>query len=264
MLNNFLIFIVFFCRQKKMSLSRKVIQINVGSMFDIRKLDHFRILNSLKGYDPRECIFEIRVPKLNQLMKSQKGRGPMTEWEAKLYHNQLEEEGNKKLQQLVGDIVNLYLAISSSGIAKFLQSSIVVINLAIPLLCFQGQKMKFFDLESNFYRTMICSKGISILTAGRQCRLNDEEYGIYPLVKIPISSRSIFPNFADKAIRSELLTLSMSMKMFRRLVPLHYLRNNLMIQNTLHKNLMIQTQFVLCIAQYICRKFIKKQMLKIK
>jgi hypothetical protein len=71
---------------------------------------------------------------------------------------------------------------------------------------------------------------------------------------MPISSGRIFPDFADISIRNQLLALSMSMGMLFRLVPLSHL-------NKSHRN---QTRLIQCIAKYISRIFIKKQMLKCK
>jgi hypothetical protein len=153
---------------------------------------------------------------------------------------------------MLDDIKKLFLECRS--FANFLSSSIVVIKLQSR--CFQGRKSisLSFNLENIFGRIMRASERNSLSKAWERCGLGDDISGIFRYVRMPISSGSIFPDFADIYIRGELLALSMSMDMFFRLVPLSHL-------NKSHRNQMLLMQ---CIAKYICRIFIKKQMLKCK
>lgn len=228
-------------------------------------LKYSEVINSMLGLNPWDCDitieFDLRVEdylstgeckcpwsRTNPPCKPcQRGRSFRTRPEAEAIIRCIKERSTQAFQTMLDNIKQLFL--NCRRFAFFFQSSIVVINLQNRY--FQGQKISLsFDLGRIFERIMTSYERNSLLQAGQRCELSQS--GIYQHVRMPISSRSIFPDFADISIRNELLALSMSMKMLCRLVPLH----------RLHENVRIQMQFMRYIAQHICRMFIRKQMLK--
>jgi hypothetical protein len=173
--------------------------------------------------------------------------------EAQDITRRIEHRAQANLSRMLVDIEELFCSFGS--FANFLSSSFLVIRLQSR--CCEGQRKSLsvsFDTLSIFKRIMRECKKNSLSEAWVRCELGNDISEIFRYARMPISSGSIFPDFADISIRNQLLALSMSMGMLFRLVPLSHL-------NKSHRN---QTRLIQCIAKYISRIFIKKQMLKCK
>ena len=234
-------------------------------------ITHSNILDSMKGKNPEECVVNLIIAlnrsdlKWTDLCKCtgrsipkckpcQNGRSTRTESEIDSIIRDVEQRVRKNFQEKLDDIKKFFLA--CKGFTNFLSSSILLINL--QNMYFQGRKSNTlsFDLESTFEKYVRKYQGNSLSQSGKRCGcgLGDDISGIYRHVRMPTSSGSIFPDFAEISIRGELLALSMSMKVLFRLAPLHHLHNNVKKQMHLMRE----------IAQYICRMFFRKQMRKCK
>jgi len=225
-----------------------------------------QIITSMEGESPEKCNFGLgfdlkpgdfystglcrctgrSVPKCKPC---QNGRSRRTDREVNDMIRNIQERSQWRFSIMIDEIKTFFSA--CKGFTNFLSSSFVLINLRNK--CFQVQKnsnILSLDLGRIFERIMIKYEGNSLSKAGKRCGLS--ESGIYQHVKMPTSPGSIFPDFADIYIRVKLLASSMSIKMLFRLVSLHHLNKN-------HRGQMF---FMNKIAEFIFRKFIRKQMRK--
>ena len=232
----------------------------------------FKIILSMDGNHPENCDFKIlfelearhfvstglcRCPARRTIppcKPCQFGRSWLRMSEAEDIVRDIQRRNEANFPRMIDDIKRLFRAFGS--FANFLSSSFLVIRLQSR--CCEGQKKSLalsFDLKSIFRRLVRACKKNSLSEAWVRCELGDDISEIFRYAKMPISSGSIFTDFADISICNQLLALSMSMGMLFRMVPLWHL-------NESHRN---QTRLIQCIAKYISRAFIRKQqMLKCK
>jgi hypothetical protein len=133
-------------------------------------------------------------------------------------------------------------------------SSMVLVKLQGDIF---GRKNKAlsFDLESNLknYMIYITHKRNPLSQAGKNVGF-ELCSDIFPHVRMPTSSGSICPDFANNPIRIELLTLSISMKVLFRFASLCHLNNDYERQG----------KMIRMIAKYSLCKSFKRQMQKLK
>jgi hypothetical protein len=229
-------------------------------------IDCSKIIQSMDGHHLDNCYFEIvfeldpkhflstglcRCParRTNPPCKQcQSGKSFRTKHEAENIVGNIKNRANADLPRMLDDIKRLFLAFGS--FANFLSSSFLAIRLQSR--CVEGQKKSLalsFDLKSIFRRLMKSCERNSLSEAWVRCELGSDITEILRYAKIPISSGSIFTDFADISMRNQLLALSMSMGMLFRMVPLWHL-------NESHRN---QTLLIQCIAKNISGAFIRKQ-----
>lgn len=225
-------------------------------------LTYEQIITSMEGEPPEKCnfklVFDLKPEDLRwtglcrctgrsvpMCRPCRNGASTRTDWEINSLIRDIKERFQWRFLNMINDIKTFFSA--CKGFTNFLSSSFVLNR------CFQVQKKSnilSLDLGRIFERIMIKYEGNSLSQAGKRCWLRRSE--IYQHVRMPTSSGSIFPDFADSSIRGKLLALSMSMKMLFQLVSLHHLYENCRGKMHLMQN----------IAQYICRLFVAKQMQK--
>ena len=227
-----------------------------------------QMIASMSGKSPENCDFQLVVtldpedfrwtgeckcPQSRTIPKCgpcQRGRSMRTLSAANAIVRDITTTFRARFLEIQDDVKTFFS--TCKGFTNFLSSSFVLTNLRN--MFFQRQRQKncsilSLDTERTYFeRIMTKYERNSLLQAGQRCGLRQSE--IYQHVRMPTSSGSIFPDFADSSIRGNLLGLSMSMKMLFRLVSLHHLNGNCRHQMHLMQN----------IAQYICRIFIRKQM----
>ncbi len=231
-------------------------------------VSHSELIKSMDGRSPENCEFRLEVSinpedlrwtgkcKCPWLMtyppckQCQRGRSYRTLQAAEAMSIDLTKTFQARFLEIKGDVTTFFSV--CKGFTVFLSSSFVLTNL--QNMCFQRQKsctVVSLDLGVIFERIMKKYKSNMLLEAGQRCYLDNSK--ILHHLRMPTSSGSIFPDFANISIRSNLLGLSMSIKMLFRLVSLHHLNRNERHQMHLMQN----------IAQHIFRMFIRKQMQKL-
>lgn len=194
------------------------------------------------------CPARRTVPPCKQC---QHGRSFRSKSEAENIIREIRRINEANLPSMLVNINNLFLAFGS--FANFLSSSFFAIRLQSR--CCEGQRKSLtlcFDFKSIFRRIMRDCERNSLSLAWKRCDLGSDISEIFRYVRMPISSGSIFPDFADISIRNQLLTLSLSMSMFFRMLPLVHLNHS--VRN--------QMCYMQCFAKYICCAFIRKQQMQ--
>jgi hypothetical protein len=234
-------------------------------------ISHLDIFASMQGRYPEECNFKIeftfdrralewtgncRCPqrRTKPLCRScQYGNSYLTEWEIDFLITDVQQRVKKNFEENLVDIKKFYLA--CKDFTKFLSSSILLINLQKRyLLCQTKMHTLSFDLESIFEKYMRKYERNSLSQSGKRCGLRDDasESGIYPHVRMLISSGNIFPDFADISIHGKLLALSMSMKMIYKIFSLCHLPDESI------NRIFLMRQFGQCIFGMFFRQQMRK------
>ena len=235
------------------------------------QISHATILESMRGKYLEECdvnlVFAFNrsdlkwtglckctgrrtIPKCNPC---QNGRSYRTESEINSIISDVEQRVQRKFQEKLDDIKKFFLA--CKDFTKFLSSSILLINLQNRYLLGQTKIHTLsFDIESIFKKYMRMYERNSLSQSGKRCGLRDDLSKIFQHVRMPISSRNIFPDFADISIHGKLLALSMSMKIIYKIFSLCHLPDNS------QKRFSLMRQF----GQCIFGMFFRQQMRKFK
>jgi hypothetical protein len=159
----------------------------------------------------------------------------------------------RNFDEYLGHIKTFYLA--CNDFTKFLSSSILLINLQNRYLLGPTKMHSLsFDIESIFEKYMRKYERNSLSQSGKRCGLRDDLSKIFQHVRMPISSRNIFPDFADISIHGKLLALSMSMKIIYKLFSLCHLPDESI------NRIFLMRQF----GQCIFGMFFRQQMRKLK
>ena len=226
------------------------------------------IIKSLLGIDPHDCMFELVFEfdrerfrwsgrcRCNQQRNTrprckpcQNGASYRTDYEINLCIEDIKKKVQRRFDAMLEDVKDFFSTCKDFSI--FLSpSSMVLLNL-------QGEigprktKVLSSDLETNLENFMRKYQGNQLSRAGGKICLGDISQ-IIQHVRMPTSSGSICPNFADISIRGELLALSMSMKMlcrFASLCHLYYNRDR-------------QMRLIRQIANYICRMYFFRRQIR--
>jgi len=232
---------------------------------------HSDIIASMQGKYPEECDFILEFvfnrrelawtgnckcparPTKPLCRSCQNGNSRRNDNQIDSLIRDVQQTVQRNFDEYLGHIKTFYLA--CKDFTKFLSSSILLINLQNRYLLGQTKMHTLsFDLESIFEKYMRKYERNSLSQSGKRCGLRDDLSRIYRHVRMPISSRNIFPDFADISIHGKLLALSMSMKIIYKIFSLCHLPDNS------QKRFSLIRQF----GQCIFGMFFRQQMRKFK
>jgi hypothetical protein len=165
--------------------------------------------------------------------------------------DKIKKDAQKSFDVKIQNINTFFLACKDFAI--FLSSSSMVLVKIQGDIFGRKNKALSFDLESNLknYMIDITNKRNPLSQAGKNVGF-ELCSDIFPYVRMPTSSGSICPDFANNPIRIELLTLSISIKVLFRFASLTHLNNNHYIQKTLMRQ----------IAKYSLTKSFRRQIMR--
>ena len=225
------------------------------------------IINSLIGRNPNDCMFKLvfefdrerfrwtglcRCTGRNtrpSCKPCQNGASRRTDVEIKLFVEDIKKNVQRRFDAMLKDVKVFFSTCKDFSI--FLSpSSMVLLNLKGEIGP-RKTKVLSSDLETNLENFMRKYQGNQLSRAGGKICLGDISQ-IIQHVRMPTSSGSICPNFADISIRGELLALSMSMKMLCRFASLCHLYDNRDRQMRLIRQ----------IANYICRMYFFRRQIR--
>lgn len=167
--------------------------------------------------------------------------------------DKIKKDAQKSFDVKIKNINTFFLECKEFSI--FLSSSSMVLVKLQGDIFGRKNKALSFDLESNLknYMIDITHKRNPLSQAGKNVGF-ELCSDIFPHVRMPTSSGSICPDFANNPIRIELLTLSISMKVLFRFASLFHLNNDYERQG----------KMIRMIAKYSLCKSFRRQMQKLK